>query len=680
MAGSGSSGVAVATAPAVAPVEPSPRRDGHLRYRPYLDGVRTLAVYLVVAFHAHLGAFTGGFIGVDVFFVLSGYLVTSILVRYLAQFGRVQWSTFYSRRVRRILPAAIVTLCVTAVAYAVVATPSNMLDALGGFRATCFYVANWFFIRQSTDYFAANVNSSPVLHFWSLAVEEQFYIVWPLVLGAVYAVAGLAPRWRWWVLRGFALAAATASLVMALHLYSSDPSRAYYGTDTRAYQLLAGALLALTPQLFRLRRNLPSGVLRAAAGVAVGIIVLLATSVVDVSPVSRGILVAIFACVMIVALENTNGGVLKGALSNERVTYLGRISYATYLWHWPVIVLLTYHRSVAPIKVFVIACVVATSLAAVSFRVLENPIRVSDVLSRYKRLVIPVGLMISVLVGALFMPIVLDPGNGKWLQARNDIPPVPSCVDKPIEKCIVVHGGGRRIILVGDSTARMWIPALTEIAKRESLTLAVAVMTGCSWQHGLQYALEAPRLAERCRTVQDDWYNRIIPKFDPGIVVLVHRDLDGTARAGTDKYVGPRGDHFQWGDANFEQELIDVSRASLARLRHPGRQLVIIEPTPESPGGFDPLNCLSDGRAPQNCRYRTRVQPTPLERVYRAAAKAPDVTALDMDRIICPGLPICPPILHDDIVTRDGRHLTATFAHSIWADLDRMLHNRQLLR
>ena len=170
------------------------------------------------------GAFTGGFIGVDVFFVLSGFLVTSILVRYLAHVGHVQWTTFYSRRVRRILPAAIVALCITAVAYALIATPINVLDALGDFRATCFYVANWHFIRQSTDYFAANVNRSPVLHFWSLAVEEQFYIVWPLVLGAVYAAAGVTRRWRWWVVRAFVIAAGTASVVTALHLYSSDPS------------------------------------------------------------------------------------------------------------------------------------------------------------------------------------------------------------------------------------------------------------------------------------------------------------------------------------------------------------------------------------------------------------------------------------------------------------------------
>ena len=182
-------------------------RPGALRYRPYLDGLRAVAVYLVVAFHAGLGLLSGGFIGVDVFFVLSGFLVTRILMRDLASIGRIQWRSFYARRVRRILPAALVTLVVTAFAYAIIASPIEMFDVLGGFRAALFYVANWFFIHQATDYFAANVNSSPVLHFWSLAVEEQFYLLWPLLLGAMFVLTSGAPRRRWWIVRVVVVAA-----------------------------------------------------------------------------------------------------------------------------------------------------------------------------------------------------------------------------------------------------------------------------------------------------------------------------------------------------------------------------------------------------------------------------------------------------------------------------------------
>ena len=164
-------------------------RRGHLRYRPHLDGLRAVAVYLVVAYHSRLRGFAGGFVGVDVFFVLSGFLVTSILLRDLTSRGTIEWRRFYSRRVRRILPASVLALTVTAVVYAAISSPSEMQDALGGFRAAFVYIANWFFIHQSTDYFAADVNRNPVLHFWSLAVEEQFYLLWPLALGALYAVS-----------------------------------------------------------------------------------------------------------------------------------------------------------------------------------------------------------------------------------------------------------------------------------------------------------------------------------------------------------------------------------------------------------------------------------------------------------------------------------------------------------
>jgi peptidoglycan/LPS O-acetylase OafA/YrhL len=152
-------------------------------------------VYLVVAFHAGLGRMSAGFIGVDVFFVLSEFLVTQILMRDLASNGHVRFRQFYSRRVRRILPAAFIVLVATAIVYAAIASPAETLDALGGFKAAFLYVANWHFIRQSTNYFAANINSNPVLHFWSLAVEEQFYLVWPMILGALYfATRGFGRR------------------------------------------------------------------------------------------------------------------------------------------------------------------------------------------------------------------------------------------------------------------------------------------------------------------------------------------------------------------------------------------------------------------------------------------------------------------------------------------------------
>ena len=328
----------------------------HLRYRPHLDGLRAIAVYLVVAFHAGLRGFSGGFIGVDVFFVLSGFLVTSILLRDLASRGRIDWRRFYSRRVRRILPASILTLLITAVAYAIVASPSEMQDALGAFRAAFLYFANWYFVGQSTNYFAANLSGNPVLHFWSLAVEEQFYVLWPLLLGTLYVLSRAGGNKRWWFLRLAVLVIGVASGIEALHLATTNVDRAYYGTDTRAYQLLAGAFLAMTPQILHLGSRYRR-VLERFALVALGLLVLVGTSALAVGPITRGVIVAVLAAALIVSLENSRRGVARRLLSSAPLTYLGKVSYGTYLWHWPVVVLVSRNRQVNPIALFALACV-----------------------------------------------------------------------------------------------------------------------------------------------------------------------------------------------------------------------------------------------------------------------------------------------------------------------------------
>ncbi len=201
----------------------------------------------MVIFHAGSLRFSGGFIGVDVFFVLSGYLVTQVLLGDVAATGSIRFGRFYARRVRRLLPASILAVVVTALVYAGAATSIEATEATDAFRAALLYVANWHFIDQATGYFATDTVRSPVLHMWSLSVEEQFYLLWPLLFGGlVWATASLG-RHRRWALRDAVAAGALASAGWALALRADQPDRAYFGTDTRAYQLLAGALLALCP-------------------------------------------------------------------------------------------------------------------------------------------------------------------------------------------------------------------------------------------------------------------------------------------------------------------------------------------------------------------------------------------------------------------------------------------------
>jgi peptidoglycan/LPS O-acetylase OafA/YrhL len=672
---------------------PAPRRREHLRYRAHLDGLRTIAVYLVVAFHAGIFGFRGGFIGVDIFFVLSGFLVTSILLRDLTAAGRVDMRRFYSRRVRRILPAACLTLLVTAGVYAVIATPAEMLDATGGFRAAFVYVANWHFIQQATDYFAADVNGNPVLHFWSLAVEEQFYLLWPLLISMLFLATVKAGRWRWWLLRALVAALAFGSIFEAFHVATHNLERAYFGTDTRAYQLLVGALIALTPQLAKLRDRLRAGI-QATVPIALAGLVFLGTSALDVSPITRGALVTFLTAVLIVGLENSRGGVTKAVLGAPPLTYLGRISYGTYLWHWPVIVVISREYTIGHWYLFVTTCVVATALSGISFHLMEHPLRASRRLDAYRLPTIATGLAISRGAGIVLIPAILDPGSGvvsrgavpggfksnlrllDWRAARRDLPSVPDCLGKPVDQCVVVHGRGKTLLLMGDSHARMWVPAFTQIARKEGLTLAVAIDSSCPWQRDLQYR-SAVKFADSCRHHQADWYTRVVPQLDPDILVLVNHPYDDPARP--QAMVGPDGRPTFPGDATFEETLADATTTSLRALRKGGRTIVLVEPVPVSMKDFDPVSCLSQDRPPNECAFRATTEPIGMERLYRSIGLRKDTITLNLDRLVCPRLPVCDAVIGNIIVRRDGTHLTATFARALAPQLETLLHAQHVL-
>jgi len=663
-----------------------------LRYRPYLDGLRCLAVYLVVAFHAGLGIFAGGFIGVDVFFVLSGFLVTRILLGDLVSGGRVNFRRFYSRRFRRILPAAAVMLLVTAVAYLIVASPLQSFIAVSDFRAAFLYFANWHFVQQSTDYFATNVNSSPVLHFWSLAVEEQFYLTWPLLLSGLFVVARLAGRRRWLTLRIIVLVAIVCSATEALRIGAHQLDRAYYGTDTRAYQLLAGALLALTPQLFELGARFVR-LARIAAPAALAAIVVLGTSILNVSAITRGVVVVAVTLILIAALEGADTGRARRTLSLSPIAYLGRISYATYLWHWPIDVLVMLHHQPSPLAMFAISSVGATLLAAMSFRLLERPVRASAVLDRFRGPVIAASLAVSIIAGLVLVPAVLDAPSAtanianislpvariptsahtllNWHTAQNDIPPVPDCIGAPIADCIIVHGTGARVLLMGDSLARMWIPAFVTIAKRDSLTLAVASYQACPWQPLPRGLDQSPNCPAHSRY----WYDRVVPGFNPDIIVLAERAFDAP---GNVLSLAVNGQTLRASTGPAERKLAAASRHALKLLARAGRKLVILQPTPLPPTlDWNPLECLSTGNT--RCYFRIDPALTGLQQAFDRLANNRDVLTVNLDHLVCPRLPICDPVVNHIIVRRDHTHLTATFAAALAGPIDTRLHARGIL-
>ena len=677
-------------------------RSSAARYRPALDGMRAIAVYLVVVFHAGSDRFTGGFIGVDVFFVLSGFLVTQLLLRDLISTGRVGFARFYARRFRRLLPAAFVALVVTALVYSALASPLEMASAAGGFRASFLYSANWYFIAKSSDYFGAGLAAeNPVLHFWSLAVEEQFYLLWPLLLGGLFAVARRFGSRQWWVMRGVVGLGAVASLVWALSLRTGDPNRAYYGTDARAYQLLAGALIALTPgvvtRLVRFERHARR------VGV-VGILALggLASSWVHLDAVERGAVTTAITVVLVLALEAADGGVLRRTLAASPAVYLGKISYATYLWHWPVIVVITRSFDLAVITTIAVTVLVATALASVSFELLEHPIRLSALLDRHRYPVIVTGLAVSLASALVVIPAIVErsssggpapteaalatagftpvPTDIDWAAVEADLPAITDCDSEAPTACTRRRGRGAHVLILGDSHAAMLVPALTAVAEARDLTLSVDVRGGCPWQRDLYRVPETefgvPQPVAGCRRHKDDAYDRVLPALRPDLVVVMNLDY---LRRQT-PFLGPDGTKVDPGSAASDQWIEQTTRASLDQLAVGGRRVLIVEPTPVAPIGFRAAECLSTATVVEQCRYVAAAGPSTAELLYRRLDQdSAAVWAVDLDRLVCPYLPICDPIVEHRVVQADGHHLTTEFSRALASVIDEYLLTNRIL-
>ncbi|MDH3752735.1 MAG: acyltransferase [Acidimicrobiia bacterium] len=377
-------------------------------YRPGLDGLRCVAVLLVVAFHARVPSIANGFVGVDVFFVLSGFLVTSVVLA--TGLDAFRFGEFYARRVRRLLPAAVTAVVVTCASLLLYVPRLTRGGLVSDARAALLYVANWHFIREATDYFAEDIDASPFLHYWSLAIEEQFYLLYPFVLIGLYRLARrrFGQRASLNVVAIGIAALAAASLGAQLWWAGRDPLRAYYGTEARLYQLLVGGTLAAVVHFHRHRAI---GIVRRAATpvglAALVLVIFLGTGSWSLSVSARGILVTAAAIVLIVSMDLAPSSAANLVLSVPVLRYLGRISYMIYLAHWPLILLLRELFDIGPIVLTTLAAFGSAGIAALSFEVLEQPVRRGKLLARAPRLSIIGGLALSFVAAFVVVPPIL---------------------------------------------------------------------------------------------------------------------------------------------------------------------------------------------------------------------------------------------------------------------------------
>jgi peptidoglycan/LPS O-acetylase OafA/YrhL len=388
-------------------------------YRPFLDGLRAVAVLGVLVYHLNRNWLPGGFLGVDIFFVLSGYLITMLLLTEQRDTGRIHLPAFWARRIRRLLPALLVVLVVMVVLIDIGGDPLAQGQARGDLLSTLFYFANWHFITSGQSYFTQFVAVSPDRHTWSLAIEEQFYLFWPIVVALVLA------RFRRRTLAAVAATVAVASALWMVVIFDPlDPSRAYYGTDSRIFEILIGALLAIALAGSQKARIAAWG--RRLAPVALLAIVAAYLWLADDNTIyyhGGAVLIAVAAATLLAGLEA--GSPIDRLLSVRPMVLVGLASYGMYLWHFPIIIFT--NQWVGPTTtptVALLAVALTFAATAISYVVVESPIRRRGLLLGYKLTPARLARVVPIASGAVALVIVVATANGvvatNWNDANSD--------------------------------------------------------------------------------------------------------------------------------------------------------------------------------------------------------------------------------------------------------------------
>ena len=516
-----------------------------LVHEPALDGLRGAAVVGVVVFH--LERLQGGFLGVDLFFVLSGFLITSLLLSEARRAGGagIALGQFWARRARRLLPALWLVLVGVAVLLLVYTPEEERARLRGDALGTLGYVANWERLSSKATYWDMFSQPAPLEHMWSLAIEEQFYVLWPLVIVGLTAVARhrvpLLVAVRWVALVGAAL----SLLWMALSFRPTDTNWAYFSTPTRLGPTLLGAALA-TLAVGRARRTKPLptewDVLALAA---LFVMTVLAFSVDGIDGVYYQGGLAVFAlasCAVIWAVTGGPPGLVARLFSLRPLQWLGRVSYGVYLWHWPVIVYMTIPR-VGLDRWAVDSLRIATTLAgaAASYRWLEQPIRRGALSGR--RLWAVSGAALAVTLGLV---LVATDGETRTVTLEEATELIDEPFDKGVDSPILyipaadaVPEGAVKVLLVGDSGPAAWGPELVDEAERTSrsrsrsaagdgdadsptISVAWASQYLCSPVNadGPTLTLEGDVIQEEpCHGVRRDLWRSLVRQYEPDIVV-----------------------------------------------------------------------------------------------------------------------------------------------------------------
>ncbi len=646
-------------------------------YRADIDGLRAIAVISVVLFHMDAAWLPAGFVGVDIFFVISGFLITGLLVEEHGRNGRVDIAAFYARRVRRLLPALLLMVLATLIVGLLLLPASGPQQHLAkSAAAALFFVSNLFFARQPSGYFAVGADHYPLLHTWTLAVEEQFYIVWPLL---VPLIAWAASRIGWWRSRVLLISyAAIALLSFALCQWMLQwrPNWAFYLTPFRAWEFAIGAMLALV---------LPAWV--AAGGrygqwlSSFGLAMILASFwVIDGTAAFPGplaILPVTGSALMLAGGALSPASSIGRALSTGPVTYVGRISYGWYLWHWPFLAYLNYWADGEPHTVQIFAAAAASfAVAALSFRLVETPIRQrswrpfattrASLFSGAALLLLGGACAGATYVGAE-RTLAASPRLQAIFAAGDDILALdPACSNYvvPFERLATIDQcrmgsptATRGIALWGDSHAHHLLPMLDLWARNNDRFVLPRTKGGCRPVDGRFQVVGLPPTPQNlrdCAGFHGDVVRELPSLGAAGIDHVIIASRWPFADDDPHRPVGARRD-------DWAQSL----RQSVAAARAAGLRVLLVVDTPYF--GRSVPDCLARHADTDCAAAATAVVAHRRDFLNVAnplAAADPGVGILDLTDLLCDA-ESCPAMRDGVVMMRDAGHLSAAASRAL---------------
>ena len=711
----------VATAPRPASRRSSPASGRAVlpqkQFRSDIEGLRAVAVIAVVFFHAGVPGVGGGYIGVDVFFVVSGFLITGLLWREASTTGAVGLATFYGARARRLLPAAVTVIVATCVASVVLLPPLQARSVIGDGIASALYAGNYRFAIQGTDYLTADAPPSPLQHYWSLGVEEQFYLLWPaLIIGTAWLLARLARRTGVGASRSvvpYVLVLgvlATVSFMVSLAWTDTWPSWAYFSLPTRAWELAVGGLIALTATAWR---HLPGPSAAVVGWGGLALIVVTCTQIGEETPYpGTTALLPVLGTALVIGAgcATTELGVGR-VLSKPAMRAIGRLSYSWYLWHWPVLLL-------APALVGqplglagrLAMVVVSFVLAILTLHLVENPVRFATSLTASaQRSLVAGGVLTALAVAACLVLLMVSPvpvGQGTAAAPVAIVPaaptvgapppmsvrdqvlaavaksaaggPVPanltpalSAIAKPdvfVNGCVLswrdvaqpdcVSGDAAApttVALVGDSHAAMWQPALEPYAQERHWRLETMSKVLCPF---LDLPTNSPYLGRKF-TECEQWRGSVMARLfkeKPQVIVL-----DMSRRYGAD-----------FGFTSYDQAWLDRLTLVVKTLRRTGAKVLVASQVPD-PHGTVPT-CVSAHM--DNAIACAPSRADGLNDAGMAAESAATAAGggqyMNLSELFCTA-GRCPVIVGNTLVFRDDNHITTEYARVLAPLLTEMI-------